>query len=114
MQAVAREWYMKDSKYVDPLYVIFEKYLYDFPHEDLDLFIATIVNEYIEYLKKNGVIIAEKKFQTLMKDLADEVYDIFIKRIYGCLNLKDFQSSGRVSRLEKFLARERYLKLASG
>lgn len=104
---------MKDSKYVDPLYIIFEKYLYDFPHEDLDFFIATIVNEYIEYLKKNEVIIAEKRLQMLMKDLADEVYDIFIKRIYGCLNLKDFQNSGRVSRLEKLLARERYSKLAS-
>ncbi len=104
---------MKDAKYVDPLYIIFEKYLYDFPHEDLDLFIAAIVNEYIEYLKKNEVIIAEKRIQTLMKDLADEVYDMFIKRIHGCLNIKDFQNSGRVSRLEKLLARDRYFKLAA-
>ena len=101
----------KDSRYFDPLFIIFEKHLYETPHEDLDLFIATVVNEYIDYLKTNQVLIPEKSFSFLMKDLADEVYDMFIKKVHGCLNLKDFQNSGRVTRLEKLLAQDRYWKL---
>lgn len=102
---------MDKIPYIDPLYIIFEKYLYDFPHEDLDIFIATIVNEYIDYLQHNNVIVPEKKFSMMMKDLADEVYDMYVKKIHGCLNLKDFHNNGQVTRLEKLLANERYLKL---
>ncbi|OGQ16899.1 MAG: hypothetical protein A3B70_00835 [Deltaproteobacteria bacterium RIFCSPHIGHO2_02_FULL_40_11] len=101
------------AKFIDPLYVIFEKHLYDFQSEDLDLFIATIVNHYMEYLQKQAVIIPESKLSVLMKDLTEEVYDMFIKKVHGCLNLKDFQNSGRVTRLEKLLAQERFYKLAS-
>src|SRR3989338_8656392 len=103
----------KEVKYLDPLYVIFEKYLYDFPHEDLDLFIATIVNEYMNYLKTHSVAVPEKSMNFLMKDLTEEVYDMFIKKVHGCLNLKDFRNSGRVTKLEKLLAQERFYKLAS-
>ena len=102
---------MKKSKFVDPLYVIFEKHLFDFPNEDLDLFIATIVNEYFDYLQQNEVIIPEKRMQILMRDLSEEVYDMYIKRIHGCLNLKDFRNSGTVTKLEKILAQDRYFKL---
>lgn len=101
----------KEVKYLDPLFVIFEKHLYDFPHEELDLFISNIVHDYLNYLKNSRVIVPESMFQTLMKDLADEVYDMFIKRIHGCLNLKDFQNSGRVTKLERLLAQDRYFKL---
>lgn len=100
-------------QFTDPLYVIFEKYLYDFPNEDLDQFIATIVTEYLTYLTAQNVIVPQSKKHSLLKDLADEVYDMYIKRLHGCLNLKDYQNSGRVTRLEKLLANERYLKLAA-
>ena len=103
----------KEAKFLDPLYVIFEKYLYDFPNEDLDLFIATIVNEYIDYLNTHSVAIPDKTKPMLLKDLADEVYDMFIKKVHGCLNLKDFRNSGRITKLEKLLAQDRYEKLAA-
>ncbi|MBI4041241.1 MAG: hypothetical protein HY390_05180 [Deltaproteobacteria bacterium] len=99
------------AQWVDPLYVIFEKYLYDFQNDDLDAFIATIVQEYLTYLQEHNVLIPEKKKEFLLKDLTEEVYDMFVKKIHGCLNLRDFQNSGRVSRLEKLLARDRFEKL---
>lgn len=102
---------MKKAKFVDPLYVIFEKYLYDFPNENLDLFIESIVSEYLEYLTAHCVIIPGKKRFFLLKDLADEVYDMYVKRLHGCLNLRDYQNNGQVTKFEKLLAYERYRKL---
>lgn len=99
------------ARHFDPLFIIFEKHLYEYPHEDLDLFIATVVNEYIDYLRTHQVLIPEKTYSFLMKDLADEVYDMFVKKVHGCLNLKDFKNNGQVTRLEKRQAQDRYFKL---
>jgi len=101
----------KKAAHLDPLYVIFEKYLYNFPDEDLDRFIETIVSEYLGYLDKHDVIVPSKRKVQLMKDLADEVYDIYIRKVHGCLNLQDYQNNGRVTKLEKLRANERYFKL---
>jgi len=98
-------------QFLDPLFVIFEKHLYDFPSEDLDLFISTIVTAYVDYLGTHEVVIPEPKKPALLRDLADEVYDMFIKKVHGCLNIKDFRNSGRVTKLEKLLAQERFFKL---
>lgn len=100
-----------EARHFDPLFVIFEKHLYEYPHEDLDLFIATVVNEYIDYLKSHQVAIPERTYSFLMKDLADEVYDMFVKKVHGCLNPKDFHHNGQVTKLEKRLAHDRYWKL---
>ena len=102
---------MKKAQYVDPLFIIFEKSLYDFHNEDLDLFISTIVTEYLDYLNKHEVIVPEQRKQQMIRDLADEVYDMYVKKVHGCLNFKAFRNSGRVTKIEKLLAKERYFKL---
>jgi len=102
---------MSTARQFDPLYVIFERYLFDFPNENLDEFIEAVVTEYLAYLHKQEVAIPEmRKFQ-LMKDLADEVYEIYIKKVHGCLNIKDYRNSGRVTKLEKLIAQDRYFKM---
>ena len=99
------------SEHIDPLVIIFEKYVYDFPSESLDEFIETIVNEYLNFLGAQNVVVPEKNRSSLLKDLVDEVYDMYIKKVHGCLNLNDYQRANRVTKLEKLIARDRYLKL---
>src|SRR3989338_813592 len=57
------------SEHIDPLVVIFEKYVYDFPSESLDQFIETIVNEYLNFLSTQNVVVPEKNRPSLLKDL---------------------------------------------
>ena len=102
---------MKKVEMVDPLYVIFEKFLHDFGGEDLDIFIESIVSEYLSYLKANAVMIPEKRRTSIYQDLCEEVYDMFAKKIHGCSSIREFRSKGGITKLEIVLARDRYYKL---
>jgi len=102
---------IRKTQYLDPLYVIFEKYLFDFPYDNIDYFVASVVNEYLDYLKERQVHVPDNKKKLLINDLSDEVHQMLIKRIHGCLNLQDYQSNGQITKLDKLLARERYKRL---
>ena len=102
---------MHKAEFIDPLHIIFEKNLYDFKYEDLDVFIEHVVSEYLTHLQLHGVAIPEARKTTLFKDLTEEVYEMYIKKIHGCLDLREFRNKGRATKLEMVRARDRYYKL---
>ena len=100
-----------DARKLDPLYVIFEKYLYDYTYEDAEFFITMVVSEYLDYLKATRVTLPDKVVPTLQDDLTSEVYDMLVKKIYGNMSIKDYLHSGRVTRLDRMDANDRYKDL---
>ena len=80
----------------DPLYIIFEKHLYDFNYESRDAFIKGVVSEYSLHLVQQKVVVPviwKMHFET---SIAEEVSDMLVRRLYGCLTVKDFKEKEEV------------------
>lgn len=108
----------KDTSYSvrkwDPLFIIFEKHLYDFNYDTRELFLKGVIEEYIEHLHKQKVIIPATWRATLEKNLCEEISDMLVRKLYGCLTVKDFQEkeeNNEETLLLKKEARKRYQKL---
>lgn len=97
----------------DPLYVIFEEHLYNFQDSDSDrkTFILNIVNEYIKYLRMNNITIPRAFELSIVEELANQVNDMLVKKIYGNLTLTAFKKT--ISPQKKRRAREQYKKIVS-
>lgn len=98
----------------DPLYIIFEKHLYDFNYDSRDLFIRGVIDEYAEHLTKNQVIIPTTWRPVLEKNLAEEIADMLVRKLYGCLTVKEFQDKEEQNTEtlpQRKEARKRYQKL---
>jgi hypothetical protein len=80
------------SPKVDPLYVIFEQHLFGFadPNEDRRKFIATVVEDYLCFLRKNNIIVPVQLQQAICEELGAQVNTMLVKKIYGCLNVNDY------------------------
>ncbi|MGZ3695886.1 MAG: hypothetical protein ACXWQO_17475, partial [Bdellovibrionota bacterium] len=68
----------------DPLFIIFEKHLYDFNYESRDLFIAGVVSDYLAHLLKQKAMVPPAWKGHLEKTLFDEVSDMLVRKLYGC------------------------------
>ena len=75
----------------DPLFIIFEKHLYDFNYESRETFILNVIEEYVAHLCKQEVIIPAAWRPVLEKNLSEEISDMLVRKLYGCLTVKDFQ-----------------------
>src|SRR3989338_5083073 len=75
----------------DPLYIIFEKHLYDFNYDSRDKFIQGVINEYVSYMVKQKVVIPPMWRPHLEANLKDEVCDMLVRKIYGCLSFEEFK-----------------------
>jgi hypothetical protein len=99
----------------DPLFIIFEKHLYDFNYESRDLFLKNVVNEYVAHLVKQKVVIPPSWRLHLEKTLFDEVSDMLVRKLYGCLTVEEFQKQKEekpaLIATERTEARKRYQKL---
>lgn len=98
----------------DPLFIIFEKHLYDFNYESRELFLQTVVNDYISHLVRQKVVIPPAWKVHLEKTLAEEVSDMLVRKLYGCLTVEEFHvkaDSDDNILTEKKEARKRYQKL---
>ena len=101
----------------DPLFIIFEKHLYDFNYESRELFLKGVVDEYISHLVRQQVVIPPAWKNHLDKSIAEEVSDMLVRKLYGCLTVEEFQTKAedKESKLvlitEQKEARKRYQKL---
>ena len=99
----------------DPLFIIFERHLYDFNYESRELFIKGVVVEYLAHLTRQKVVVPPAWRQHLETSLSEEVSDMLVRRLYGCLSVEELKEKEKdagtlpTSRRE---ARKRYSKLA--
>lgn len=73
----------------DPLFCIFEKHLYEFNYETRESFVNTVVREYIQYVSKESALIPEARRTLLESTIAEDVSDMLVRKIYGCLQVVD-------------------------
>ena len=99
----------------DPLFIIFEKHLYDFNYESRELFLKGVVEEYIAHLVRQQVVIPPAWKTHLDKTLSEEVSDMLVRKLYGCLTVEEFQTKQELDPdtlvSEQTEARKRYQKL---
>ncbi len=98
---------------VDPLYVIFEQHLFNFPDADTDrkTFILTIVADYIGYLRKKNITVPRSLEQPIVEELASQVNTMLVKKIYCCPSLDAFRRD--VPQAVRRKARARYARLVT-
>lgn len=101
----------------DPLFIIFEKHLYDFNYESRELFLKGVVDEYIAHLVKQKAVIPPAWRNHLEKSLHEEVSDMLVRKLYGCLTVEEFKAKAEEKKPELVAhrkeVRKRYQKLAS-
>lgn len=99
---------------IDPLFVILEQHLCNFQDPDMDrkAFIAAVVADYLNYLRKKNITVPRPLEQPIIEELANQVNTMLVKRIYGCITIADYQS--QVASPTKKRARSRYDKLNVG
>jgi len=99
----------------DPLFIIFEKHLYDFNYESRELFIKGVVDDYVGHLALQKVVIPATWKSHLEKTLGEEISDMLVRRLYGCLTVEEFKAKPENKEeiiTAKIEARKRYQKLA--
>ncbi len=98
-------------KKLDPLYVIFEQHLLNFqdPEMDRKTLILKIVADYLSYLRKNNISVPRALEQPIVEELAAQVNTMLVKKIYGCLDHRDYQGDAPFKTRRR--ARARYSKL---
>lgn len=99
---------------MDPLYVIFEKHLMDFSDDQLDKrqFATGVIREYVRHLSKKNISVPEHFQRHVFEELEQQVVSMLIKKIYGCLNIREFQEKQDAK--VRARARARYRKLKAG
>jgi hypothetical protein len=97
---------------IDPLYTIFEQHLYNFQDAETDrkTFVGNVVQEYLTYLRKMKIAVPKSLEAPIVEELATQVNTMLVKKIYGCLTIKDYQK--KVPTTTRRRARERYTKLS--
>ncbi|MBN1115047.1 MAG: hypothetical protein JXA66_06870 [Oligoflexia bacterium] len=99
----------RHSNGIDPLYVIFEKHLYDYPYDSTDDFIFAVVREYMDYMRQENLILPDSSKDQITDVLTEEVREMLLKKIYGCLSIKDYVKEITPRKEEERIqARERY------
>ncbi len=98
----------------DPLFIIFEKHLYDFNYESRELFIKGVVDDYLEHLSQQKITTPPSWKPQMEKTLTEEVSDMLVRRLYGCLTVEEFKEKKETKEevFNKQEARRRYQKLA--
>ncbi len=79
----------------DPLFIIFEKHLYDFNYESRELFLSGVVEEYISHLVRQKVVIPPAWKTHLDKTITEEVSDMLVRKLYGCLTVEEFKTKAK-------------------
>jgi hypothetical protein len=97
---------------IDPLYIIFEKNLYDQPFENPEDLVYSVVREYMQLMSDECLIVPDKCKDMILETLMDEVYDMLRKKTYGCLSIDDYRKNlDEKKENDRSLARERYSQL---
>lgn len=96
---------------IDPLYVIFEKHLFEFQDSNIDrkTLIANIVNSYMDFLRKGNVTIPAVYEAHVIEELFGQVNTMLTKKIYGFLSVEEFAKG--LTRDQKEKADRNYRRL---
>src|SRR5471032_2995418 len=81
----------------DPLFIIFEKHLYDFNYDSREFFLKGVVDEYIAHLVRQKTVIPPAWRLHLEKSIAEEVSDMLVRKLYGCLTVEEFKAKAEES-----------------
>ena len=74
----------------DPLFVIFERHLYEFNYDTRESFINSVVRDYLTMVAEDKkVIVPSTKRSQLESAIAEDVSDMLVRKIYGCLEVLD-------------------------
>jgi hypothetical protein len=74
----------------DPLFMIFERHLYEFNYETREGFINSVVRDYLQAVAEDKkVIVPSSKRAQLESAIAEDVSDMLVRKIYGCLEVLD-------------------------
>ena len=86
---------------LDPLFQLFEHYLFKRSYEDLSAFTKEVAEEYLAYLDSTPAHVPYHTRSTLIKDLESETHEMLVKRMYGCMKVSDYQNYGRVVKVTR-------------
>lgn len=102
---------LNNPNQIDPLYTIFEQHLYNFQDSDTDrkTFIGNVVKEYFVFLRKLKIVIPKAFEEAIAEELSEQVKVMLMKKIYGCLEIQDYQKN--VPFKSKNTARKRYTQM---
>lgn len=84
----------------DPLYALFEQYLYNalVEEETTEDFLERVVKDYLSNLGSQGAI-AREHLTIIESDLKEEVLEMLRKKTYGHYNLASFRNSHKNAKL---------------
>lgn len=105
--------WVKMEKHIDPLYIIFEKKLFDEIEylSDQD-FIFAVARDYLDFIKSKGAIIPDNFFEGTLNTILENLETMLIKKIYGCHNVTEYRKMTYLGKEEDIeLARQRYNSL---
>ena len=71
---------------------MFEKHLYDFNYDSREFFLKGVVDEYISHLVRQKTVIPPEWRVHLEKTLTEEVSDMLVRKLYGCLTVEEFKT----------------------
>lgn len=95
---------------LDALFTILEKHLYDFDDntENESEFVDKIVNDYLRFLTESNVVIPRKYHHQITDELRNQVRNMLVKKMYGCLSIEEFIKQQPDAREKRKLARKKY------
>lgn len=92
---------IKNKVRIDPLYQLFEYYLFHRSYEDTSTFTREIAEEYMEYLDSTPAHVPFHTRDNLLKDLESEAHELLVKKMYGCVKSNDYSNTGNVLELKR-------------
>ena len=69
--------------WVDPLYKVFEHFLFTRTYEDSGAFTKEVANQYLAYLDSTAGFIPCHARKAIQEDLETEIHEMLVKKIYG-------------------------------
>lgn len=69
--------------WVDPLYKVFEHFLFTRTYEDSSAFTKEVANQYLAYLDSTAGFIPCHVRKAIEEDLETEIHEMLVKKIYG-------------------------------
>lgn len=97
--------------HLDPLYIIFEQHLSNFPEANVDraTFISNILQDYLTHLRRMSLSIPKSMESAIIEELSLQVNTMLIKKIYGCLSIEEYQKT--IPKTARRKAKAKYSKL---
>lgn len=71
------------TEWVDPLYKVFEHFLFTRTYEDSTAFTREVATQYLAYLDSTEGFIPCHARKALQEELEAEVHEMLVKKIYG-------------------------------